>query len=41
MEALAFASKRELCEIKGISEAKVAKLKEAGMFCSFFLPRIL
>lgn len=30
VEALAFSSKRELCEIKGMSDAKVAKLKEAG-----------
>jgi predicted RecB family nuclease len=32
VEALAFASKRELAEIKGISDAKVAKIKEAGTF---------
>ncbi|KAL6774488.1 RAD51 [Auxenochlorella protothecoides x Auxenochlorella symbiontica] len=28
IESLAFASKRELCEIKGMSDAKVAKIKE-------------
>ena len=33
MEALAFASRRDICEIKGISEAKVAKLKEAAEKC--------
>jgi len=33
VEALAFTSKRELCEIKGMSEAKVAKLKEAATKC--------
>lgn len=30
VEALAFSSKRELTEIKGMSDAKVAKIKEAG-----------
>lgn len=30
IESLAFASKRELCEIKGMSDAKVAKIKEIG-----------
>lgn len=30
IECLAFASKRELCEIKGMSDAKVAKIKEIG-----------
>lgn len=30
VESLAFASKRELCEIKGMSDAKVAKIKEIG-----------
>lgn len=30
IEAVAFASKKELSEIKGISEAKVVKIKEAG-----------
>lgn len=34
VEALAFASKRELTEIKGMSDAKVAKVKEAGEFHS-------
>lgn len=33
VEAVAFASRRELCEIKGVSEAKVAKLKEAANKC--------
>lgn len=30
VEAVAFASKRELAEIKGVSDAKVAKIKEAS-----------
>jgi DNA repair protein RAD51 len=33
MEALAFASRRELTEIKGMSDAKVAKVKEAAHKC--------
>jgi Helix-hairpin-helix domain/Rad51 len=36
VDALAHASKKELAQIKGLSEAKVVKLKEAGelMFCA-------
>jgi DNA repair protein RAD51 len=33
VEAVAFASKKELMEIKGISEAKVGKIKEAASKC--------
>lgn len=38
IEAIAFASKRELCEIKGMSDAKVAKIKEAGELMLLQLP---
>lgn len=31
IESLAYASKRELCDIKGMSDAKVLKCKEAGV----------
>ena len=30
IESLSYASKREISDIKGMSDAKVAKLKEAG-----------
>ena len=36
IEAVAYASKRELCDIKGISEAKVAKIKRCGCVWACF-----
>lgn len=38
VESVCYAPRKELLHIKGISEAKVDKIIEAGMFLFFLLP---